>query len=102
MVETTAVAAPVTVIMLLIQAAMHLAIAFRITLWSSDGYSYRPWVSRFAWLLAGSSASSAIYILTVLPTLGAERVNPWNTVFIAIVLAAVLKARGNLAHFLTR
>lgn len=95
-------AEPVTIAMLLIQALMHLAIAFRITIWSSDGYAFRPWVSRFAWLLAGSSAASAIYILTVLPTLGAEQVNPWNTVFIAIVLAAVLRARGNLAHFLSR
>ena len=93
---------PLTTIMLLIQAAMHLVIAFRIALWHGDGCEFRPWVSRFAWLLAGSSASSAIYILTVLPHLTTDRVNPWNTVFIAIVLAAVLKARGNLAHFLTR
>ena len=93
---------PVTTILLLIQAAMHLVIAFRIALWHGDGCEFRPWVSRFAWLLAGSSASSAIYILTVLPHLTTDRVNPWNTVFIAIVLAAVLKARGNLAHFLTR
>lgn len=93
---------PVTTTMLLIQAVMHLVIAFRITLWQNDGYAFRPWVSRIAWLMAGSSASSAIYILTVLPHLTTDRVNPWNTVFIAIVLAAVLKARGNLAHFLTR
>ena len=93
---------PVTTTMLLIQAVMHLVIAFRITLWQSDGYAFRPWVSRFAWLLAGSSASSAIYILTVLPHLTTARVNPWNTVFIAIVMTAVLKTRGNLAHFLTR
>ena len=93
---------PVTTILLLIQAAMHLVIAFRIALWHGDGCEFRPWVSRFAWLLAGSSASSAIYILTVLPHLPTDRANPWNTVFIAIVLAAVLKARGNLAHFLTR
>lgn len=93
---------PVTVTILLLQAAMHLGIAFRIALWHGEGYAFRPWVSRFAWLLAGSSASSAIYILTVLPHISSERVNPWNTVFIAIVLAAILKARGNLAHFLTR
>lgn len=93
---------PVTTTMLLIQAVMHLVIALRITLWQNDGYAFRPWVSRIAWLMAGSSASSAIYILTVLPHLTTDRVNPWNTVFIAIVLAAVLKARGNLAHFLTR
>ena len=93
---------PLTTILMLIQAAMHLVIAFRIALWHGGSYEFRPWVSRFAWLLAGSSASSAIYILTVLPHLTTDRVNPWNTVFIAIVLAAVLKARGNLAHFLTR
>ena len=93
---------PVTTILLLIQAAMHLVIAFRIALWHGDGYELRPWVSRFAWLLAGSSASSAIYILTVLPHLTTVRVNPWNTVFIAIVLMAVCKARGNLASLLPR
>ena len=92
----------VTVMLLLLQAAMHLGIAFRIATWNGHGYEFRPWVSRFAWLLAGSSASSAIYILTDLLHLTTHLVNPWNTVFIAIVLAAVLKARGNLAHFLTR
>lgn len=91
-----------TVLLLLLQACMHLAIALRIALWNSEGGSFRPWVSRIAWLLAGSSASSAIYILTVLPSITDDRVNPWNTVFIAIVLVAVLKSRGNLAFFLPR
>ncbi len=93
---------PVTVTLLLLQASMHIGIAFRIAFWHGDGCEFRPWVSRFAWLLAGSSASSAIYILTALPHFTVVHVNPWNTLFIAIVLAAVCKARGNLAYFLTR
>ncbi|MGL4315327.1 MAG: phage holin family protein [Pseudomonas sp.] len=92
----------VTILLLLTQSCMHLAIALRIALWNGAGGSFRPWVSRIAWLLAGSSASSAIYILTVLPSIADARVNPWNTVFIAIVLLAVLKSRGNLAFFLPR
>ena len=92
----------VTVMLLLLQAAMQIGIAFRIATWNGQGYRYRPWISRFAWLLAGSSAASAVYILTALPYVTIDRVNPWNTVFIAIVLAAVCKARGNLATLLTR
>lgn len=91
----------VTITLLLLQAAMHIGIAFRIATWNGQGYRYRPWISRFAWLLAGSSAASAVFILTALPHLAIET-NPWNTVFIAIVLAAVCKARGNLATLLTR
>ena len=92
----------VSVMLLLLQAAMHLGIAFRIATWNGQGYRYRPWISRFAWLLAGSSSASAVYILTVLPNAMISIVNPWNTVFIAIVLMAVCKARGNLASLLPR
>lgn len=92
----------ISVMLLITQAILHMAIAVRISIWNGHGYRYRPWISRFAWLLAGSSAASAVYILTNMPSLSAERINPWDTVFIAIVLAAVCKARGNLATLLTR
>lgn len=89
-----------TVLMLLAQVAMHITIALRIAMWNGEGYRFRPWVSRIAWLMAGSSASSAIYILMVIPGLTIEKINPWNTVFIFVVMLGVIKCRGNLGHFL--
>lgn len=94
--------ADITVLMLLAQVAMHTTIALRIVMWSGDGYRFRPWVSRIAWLMAGSSASSAMYILMAMPSLSVENANPWNTVFIFVVMVGVIKCRGNLGRFLTR
>lgn len=93
---------PVTIAILLTQVSMHIAITVRIALWDGSGYRFRPWVSRIAWLLAGSSAASAIYILLAIPYLTIERINPFNAVFTSVVLVAVLKSRGNLGRFMPR
>jgi len=91
-----------TVFTLLAQVLMHIVISIRIATWGGEGYRFRPWVSRIAFLMAGSSAASAVYILTVIPALTIERINPWNAIFIFVVMLGVIKCRGNLGHFLRR
>ncbi|MCY1384295.1 hypothetical protein D9M69_725340 [compost metagenome] len=53
-------------------------------------------------MLAGSSAVSAYNILTQWPALAQESSQPFTTLFVAVVLAGILKSRGNLAYFIPR
>jgi len=94
----------ITNTLLALQVLMHVAIAIRLLLWNEPGrkYTHRPWVSRFAFLLAGSSAANAMHVLTSWNRLALESAQPWHVIFVAIVLVGIFKARGNLAYFLPR
>lgn len=95
-------AEPFGTTLVLLQILIYLAIASRLMLFNSEGRTHRPWVSRLAFLLAGSSAACAMHLLITLPLQASLPSSPWQTLFIAIVMVGIFKARGNLAYFLPR
>lgn len=88
--------------LLAIQILMHLAIAVRLMLFNPEGRTHRPWVSRLAFLLAGSSAATALHSGMTFAHQAAGAPDYWQTLFVGIVMVAIFKARGNLAYFLPR
>lgn len=89
--------------LLALQVIMHTFIALRLAAYQPSGdCSYRPGVSTLAAMLAGSSAVSAYDILTHWPALVEQTSQPFTTLFVAVVLAGILKSRGNLAYFIQR
>lgn len=90
--------------LLSLQVIAHLAIALRLLFWNHEDrhYSYRPWVSRLAFLLAASSACTGLNTLFQWQVLVNGPLQPWPAIFGLIVLVGVFKARGNLAYFLPR
>lgn len=90
-------------LLLTLQLIMHLAITLRLMTYKpGPGATYKPRVSMMAATLAGSSAVCAFNILAKWPIMIHETTQPFTTIFVAVVLAGILKSRGNLAYFLTR
>lgn len=88
--------------LLVTQILMHLAIAVRLMAFNSEGRTHRPWVARLAFLLAASSAATALHSAMSFQHQLAGPTDYWQTLFVGIVLVAIFKARGNLAYFLPR
>ncbi len=89
--------------LLTLQIVMHLVITLRLMTYKPcAGSTYKPGVSFLAAALAGSSAVCAYNTLVSWPVIVHETAQPFTTVFVAVVLAGILRARGNLACLLTR
>lgn len=88
--------------LMILQIILYAAIALRLMIFNPQGRSHRPWVARIAFLLAASSAAAATHTAFAFHLHALPAVNPWHTIFIAIVAGGVFLARGNLAYFLPR
>lgn len=93
---------PLAANVLLLEILMHLAIAARLMLFNAEGRTHRPWVARLAFLLAGSSASTAMHSAMTFQAQLTSQPDYWQTLFVGIILVAIFKAKGNLAYFLPR
>lgn len=90
-------------LLLSIQIIMHVAIAVRLMAYRpGPNCTHKPGVSFMAATLAGSSLVSAFNILASWQKLVTETPQPFTTLFVAVVLAGILRSRGNLAYFLPR
>lgn len=85
---------------LLLQVLMHIAITARIMFWNYDGGRYRPGVSLLASVMAGSSAAAAGNIILRWHFIAEQTVQPFMTIFVAVILALLLKSKGNVAYLM--
>ena len=89
--------------LLTIQIIMHLTITIRLMAYRpGPNCTHKPGVSFMAATLAGSSAVCAFNIMASWPALVHETAQPFTTLFVAVVLAGIMRSRGNLAYFLPR
>lgn len=84
------------------RALAHLATFLIIARFCDPSARYRPFVSLFAVVLAGSSLALAVQILTNWPAVRAQGPHIWATIYAATVFGAVAYTGGNLARLLPR
>lgn len=90
-------------LLLTLQIVMHLAITLRLATYRPcTGSKYKPGVSFLAAAMAGSSAVCAYQNLVSWPVIIHETAQPFTTIFVAVVLAGILRSRGNVANLLPR
>lgn len=90
-------------LLLTLQIAMHLIITLRLATYTPcAGSKYKPGVSFLAAAMAGSSAVCAYQALISWPVIIHETAQPFTTIFVAVVLAGIMRSRGNVANLLPR
>lgn len=90
-------------LLLTLQIVMHLIITLRLATYRPcASATYKPGVSFLAAAMAGSSAVCAYQAMVSWPVIIHETAQPFTTIFVAVVLAGIMRSRGNFANLIPR